>query len=180
MKTIIVLAMHGAPPNDFPKNEIGELFGLHARLESSSGPERATLERRHEELEAKMRIWPRSIQNDPFHAGSLELAGRLRLATELEVITGFNEFCAPTLDDAFDLAIKQGAERVVVITPMMTRGGEHSETDIPKAIKRTQELHPNIEIVFAWPFDVTQVAQFLANQAADFIYKESFYGTRAG
>ncbi len=74
MKTAIVLAMHGAPPNDFPKNEIGELFGLHARLEHASGRERAALKRRHEELEAKMRAWPRTIQNDPFFAGSLELA----------------------------------------------------------------------------------------------------------
>ena len=180
MKTAMVLAMHGAPPHDFPKNEIGELFGLHARLEHTSGPERAALEMRHEELEAKMRVWPRTIQNDPFHAGSLELASKLRLATDLEVIAGFNEFCAPTLDEAFDQAIKQGAEKVVAVTPMMTRGGEHSEADIPKAIQRTQEMYPNVEILFVWPFDVTKVAQFLADQAAEFIHKESFYGIRTG
>ena len=178
MRTVIVLAMHGAPPNDFSKNEIGELFGLHAHLEHASGPERAALVRRHEELSAKMRAWPRTAQNDPFHAGSLELARELRLATDLEVIAAFNEFCAPTLDEAFDQAQKQGAERVVVITPMMTRGGEHSEADIPRAIQRAQEMYPNIEIAFAWPFDVKRVAEFLAEQAADFFYKESFYGTR--
>ncbi len=180
MKTAIVLAMHGAPPNDFPKNEIGELFGLHARLEHASGLERAALKRRHEELEAKMRAWPRTIQNDPFFAGSLELASQLSRAAGLKVIVGFNEFCAPTLDEAFDQAPKRGAERIVVVTPVMTRGGDHSEADIPRAIQRTQQMYPHIEIVFAWPFDVRQVANFLADQAAKFIYKESSYGTRTG
>jgi hypothetical protein len=41
MKTVIVLAMHGAPPNDFPKPELMELFGLHTHLEHSNGPQRA-------------------------------------------------------------------------------------------------------------------------------------------
>jgi len=52
---MIVLAMHGAPPNDFPQHEMAELFGLHARLEHMAGPERAALERRHAELDVKMR-----------------------------------------------------------------------------------------------------------------------------
>jgi len=34
MKTIIILAMHGSPPNDFPKSTLMEYFGLHARLVS--------------------------------------------------------------------------------------------------------------------------------------------------
>ncbi len=60
MTTVIVLAMHGAPPNDFPERETAELFGLHARLEHAHEPERAALEHRHAELDAKMRAWPRA------------------------------------------------------------------------------------------------------------------------
>ncbi|MBI3738336.1 MAG: CbiX/SirB N-terminal domain-containing protein [Chloroflexi bacterium] len=180
MKTVIVLAMHGAPPNDFPKNEIGELFGLHARLEHASEPERAALERRHQELEAKMRAWPRTSQNDPFFVGSLELASQLSQAAGLKVIVGFNEFCAPTLDEAFDQAIKQEAERVVVVTPMMTRGGEHSEVDIPNAIKRAQATYPNVEFIYVWPFDGARLAQFLAGQVSQFLEEEVSYGTRTG
>jgi len=29
MKTIVVLAMHSAPPNDFPKHELAEFFSLY-------------------------------------------------------------------------------------------------------------------------------------------------------
>jgi hypothetical protein len=38
MTTIIVLAMHGVPPSDFPPAERIELFGLQARLEHGGGP----------------------------------------------------------------------------------------------------------------------------------------------
>jgi sirohydrochlorin cobaltochelatase len=164
MRTIIVLAMHGAPPNDFPERETGELFGLHARLEHAHGPERAALERRHAELDAKMRAWPRTAHNDPFHAGSYELAEQLARVTGYEVIVGFNEFCAPSLDEAFDQAGARGAQQVVVITPMMTRGGEHSEVDIPNAVRRAQDRHPQMPILYAWPFDAAEVARFLATQ----------------
>jgi sirohydrochlorin cobaltochelatase len=60
------------------------------------------------------------------------LAAQLAQARGLEVLVGFNEFCAPSLDEAFAQAVAQGAQRVVVITPMMTRGGEHAEALCPK------------------------------------------------
>ena len=164
MKNIIVLAMHGVPPKDFPKNELTELFSLHARLEHSHDAEQAVLAHRYNELDAKMRTWNRTSQNDPFWTASLELAGYLSQATKCEVIVGFNEFCAPSLDDALDQAAAKGAERIIVVTPMMTRGGEHSEKDIPAAIKSAQERHPKIKILYAWPFQTSEVAQFLANQ----------------
>jgi sirohydrochlorin ferrochelatase len=47
---------------------------------------------------------------------------------------------------------------------MMTRGGEHSEKDIPAAIRRARERHSGIEAIYVWPFNVSQVAQFLATQ----------------
>jgi len=169
MKVVIVLAMHGVPPNDFPQHEMAELFGLHARLEHAPEAERAALERRHAELDAKMRAWPRTPQNDPFYAGSHDLASHLSQATGCEVIVGFNEFCAPCLDDAPDQAVARAAEKVIVITPMMTRGGEHSEADIPAAIRRAQERHPDIPILYAWPFEVSEVARFLAAQIDRFV-----------
>jgi sirohydrochlorin ferrochelatase len=47
---------------------------------------------------------------------------------------------------------------------MMTRGGEHSEVDIPAAIARAQGRHPTTPIRYAWPFEAREVAQFLAGQ----------------
>jgi sirohydrochlorin cobaltochelatase len=164
MMTIIVLAMHGAPPNDFPQREMAEMFGLHARLEHADGLERATLERRHVELDAKMRSWPRSAQNDPFYVGSQELAKHLNSTTGYDVIVGFNEFCAPSLDDAFDQAATRAIEKIIVITPMVTRGGEHAEVDILSAVRRAQDRYPRIPILYAWPFETSAVAQFLAAQ----------------
>ena len=164
MKSVIVLAMHGIPPNDFPQQEAAELFGLHAHLEHARGPERPTLERRYAELEARVRAWPRTAQNDPFHAGSHELAGHLGQALGCPVIVGFNEFCGPSLDEALDQAAALSPERMVVVTPMVTRGGEHSEADIPSAIQRAQNRHPRVPIHYAWPFAPAEVAEFLATQ----------------
>ncbi|HKZ85906.1 MAG TPA: CbiX/SirB N-terminal domain-containing protein [Anaerolineae bacterium] len=138
---------------------------MHARLEHAGGPERAGLERRYAELDARMRAWPRTPYNDPFHAGTQELAEHLRRATGLEVIAGFNEFCAPSLDEALDQAAGR-ADSVVVVTPMMTRGGEHSEVDIPAAIERARERNPRLAVRYAWPFETGAVAQFLAAQIA--------------
>lgn len=163
--TNIVLAMHGAPPVDFPRDELAEFFGLHMRLEHGppGGEERARLEARHAELEEKLLGWPRTPQNDPFYAASLEMAEHLEEATSRRVVLGFNEFCAPTLDEALAEGARD-AQRVVVVTPMMTRGGEHSERDIPVAIARARAAHPDVEFLYAWPFDAADVAGFLAGQ----------------
>jgi len=168
MKTAIVLAMHGAPPNDFPPQEVVELLNLHKRIEHSSGSERAAMEERHTKLDAKIRAWPRTPANDPFHVGSLALAEQLQSASGLPVILGFNEFCTPSLDQALDQAVASGVTQVLVITPMMTRGGEHSEHDIPDAIRRAQERHTSISICYIWPFKIEVVARFLAEQIQPF------------
>jgi sirohydrochlorin cobaltochelatase len=165
METILVLAMHGSPPHDFPRQELGEFFALHGRLEQAGGPEREALERRHDELHARMRAWPRTAENDPFWAASLNLARELAGATGVEVLVGFGEFCGPSLDDVLDQAAAK-SNRIVVVTPMMTRGGEHAEQDIPAAMRRAEERHPDCAFHYAWPFEVSEIAQFLAAQTA--------------
>jgi len=169
MKAIIVLAMHGIPPNDFPEREMAEFFGLQARIKGVTEVERVALERRYSKLESKMRAWPRTAQNDPFYAASQELATQLSRTTGRQVIVGFNEFCAPSLDDAISRATARGAEKVIVITPMMTRGGKHSEVDIPAAVQAAQAQHPEIPILYLWPFKVSEVANFLAAQITNLI-----------
>lgn len=169
MNAAIILAMHGAPPLDFPRAEFAEFMRLHARSGHREVEGETAPRLRFQELEAKMRAWPRTIQNDPFYAGSQELARHLRQETGLEVILGFNEFCAPTLDEAFDLAVRRGADKIIVVTPMMTRGGEHSAVDIPAAIRRAQQRHPAKKFIYAWPFASEDIARFLAAQAARFL-----------
>jgi sirohydrochlorin cobaltochelatase len=165
MKTIIVLAMHGSPPNDYPKRELGEFFTLHNRIEHATPAERATMQTRFDELDKKIRAWARTPENDPYWAGSHDIARELARETNCAVIIGFNEFCAPTLDEAFDDAATQ-AERVVVLTPMMTRGGGHSEIEIPDAIANARTRHPNVAFEYIWPLNTPAIARFLASQIA--------------
>src|SRR4051812_22961993 len=110
MNTFIVLAMHGMPPRDFPRAEMVEYFSQYNPFHHAGGPHQH--DPRIAELEHKMRHWPRNPKNDAFYGAAYQLADRLKDATGFAVIVGFNEFCAPGLDEAFDQAVQQGAERV--------------------------------------------------------------------
>jgi len=164
MKAVIVLAVRGAPPLDFPEEELAEFGALRSRLAHAGGAGPAPAERRFHELEHKIRAWPRSPRNDPSHADSQELAVQLRRASGRKVILGFDEFCAPSLDEALDQAAGQGAEKILVVTPMMTRGGEHGEREIPAAVERARRRHPAMSFIYAWPFPSSDVAEFLTSQ----------------
>ncbi len=163
---IIVLAMHGAPPNDLPNGDLHQLVSLHMQLEREgiSGPERREMENRYAELDARVRNWPRTSQNDPFYAASQVMRARLSEETGLEVLVGFNEFCAPSLEQTLNQAVSRGAGKVIVVTPMLTPGGDHAEKDIPAAVEKAKKRHKNVEFVYAWPFEIGRVAKFLAQQ----------------
>jgi sirohydrochlorin cobaltochelatase len=168
MTTAIVLAMHGAPPMDYPKEELTEFFKLHVQKEAVPENVRKNIEPRYNELELKIRTWPRTESNDPFFAGASEMAQQLNMISGCDVIIGFNEFCSPTLEEAIALAGENKPDKIVVITPMMTRGGEHAGLDIPRKIKVAQAQNPDIPIVYAWPFEVSAVAKFLFSQVKRF------------
>ncbi len=77
MKTIIILAMHGIPPNDYPKRELNEFFQLHAMVEEMGSPVPPPMMQQHAWLDKKIRNWPRNSYNDPFQQASNELAKKL-------------------------------------------------------------------------------------------------------
>lgn len=164
----IIQAMHSAPPNDFPPHETIELFNLHAGLEHQEDEESQILQERFGQLHSKIRAWPRTPNNDPFFAGSLELAQHLQEATQKKVILGFNEFCSPSPEGVFQQAMQHSPRTTFVITPMMTRGGKHSEVEIPPAINDFKERYPNTLIQFVWPLEPSHSANFLASQIARF------------
>jgi sirohydrochlorin ferrochelatase len=171
MKTVVVLAVHGMPPSDFPETDRAEFFRLRTALgarRSADAQERAQMEARLAELDRKMRGWPRNPQNDSFHEYSESLAKQLSEQTHLEVRTGYNEFCNPTLKDAIESAIAEGAGKVIIVTPMMTRGGSHAEREIPDEIKEIQAQHPGVQLVYGWPFDTASITSFLADQIRRF------------
>jgi sirohydrochlorin cobaltochelatase len=164
MKAVIVLAMRGAPPLDFPDEEMAEFYRLQTRLAHAGGAGPTPAYRRYLEIEARIRNWPRTPRNDPSQAGSQDLAVELRRASGRKVILGFSEHCAPSLDEALDQAAGQGAEKVIVVAPMITRGGEHSERDIPDAVERARKRHPAMNFIYVWPFPSSDVAAFLTSQ----------------
>jgi len=168
MKMVVVLAMHGMPPVDFPREELAEFFRLHSIIETGKSGDQKSLQNRCTFLGNKIRNWPRNEQNDPFYTASRELATRLGEKSGHEVVVGYNEFCAPTLDEALQSAANKNATKIIVVTPMMTRGGDHAEKDIPAAIDEFRRLHPEIEIVYTWPFDTGQVAKFLSDHISHF------------
>jgi sirohydrochlorin cobaltochelatase len=169
MKTIIVLAMHGVPPEDYPKMEIAEMFRLHMQLEHMPVEKNNPLLKKFDDLESKVRNWERTPENDPYWAASHDIAEKLEEKTGARVIVGFNEFCAPSVEEAISVATAVNPDRVIVVTPMMTRGGEHSEVDIPEAIQRAKEKHPDLNIIYAWPFDSNEVVNLLSKQIDTFL-----------
>ena len=168
MKTILILTMHGMPPNDFPRRELGEYFSLHMLKENS--PQRMDDQQRQKYalLNEKVHSYPRTAANDPFYFNSQEMAQRLAAETGFETLFCFNEFCNPSLADVVDTAVENGAQRIIILTPMMTRGGDHAEEEIPADLETLRKTYSEVEFRYAWPFDLVEVTRFLAGQVKRF------------
>jgi sirohydrochlorin cobaltochelatase len=173
----VVLAMHGMPPKDFPRTDLQEFFMLHTSLGSTPSSLSNEERQRYTRLHDKMRNWPRHPDNDPFNAAATELALLLKKELSCPVYVGYNEFCAPNLDEAIAFAVAADAAHIIVATPMMTRGGEHAEIDISAAIDRARARFPNVRFTYCWPFDSNDVAHFLAGQIHHFLTPKSAHGS---
>jgi len=76
----------------------------------------------------------------------------------------YNEFCAPTLEEAVEDLINQGATSITVLTTMFTPGGSHSEVEIPEILDHLRPKYPDIKLRYAWPFDLQLIAKTLTEQ----------------
>lgn len=161
MKTIIVIAAHGAPPLDYPPRKIGMMMALEFM-----GKHIGILRAMHDALDREVRNWTRTQSNDPYKNGVDALAEHIAAQTGCPVIAGYNEFCLPTIPQAIEQALAQGATQVIVATTMLTRGGEHSENEIREIVDDAQKKHPDASIVYAWPFAQERVAQLFADEIA--------------
>ena len=164
----VVLIGHGAPATDTPPQLVGELMSLEWRAHGPSGHapghSHGAPSGRAAELDAMIRDWPRRADNDPYKAGLERLAGALRpLLPTSRFALGYNEFCRPSILEAIQQVIGQGATRVIVLPTMLTPGGVHSEIDIPRTLQAVQHAHPGITIEYLWPYDLGEVAALLAS-----------------
>jgi sirohydrochlorin cobaltochelatase len=155
----VVLVGHGGVPADFPRADLTRLKALEGRRNATGG-EPSDEERA---LDAKIRSWPRTPENDPYQAGFEKLAAAL--APKLGGATlhvAYNELCAPTVEQAVEEAIARGARTVTVVPSMITPGGVHSEVEIPHALEALRPRFAGVTIRYAWPFDLDVVGEMLA------------------
>jgi sirohydrochlorin cobaltochelatase len=47
---------------------------------------------------------------------------------------------------------------------MFTRGGSHSEQEIPAIVEALRKAHPKISVRNTWPFDLDAVGRFMADE----------------
>jgi hypothetical protein len=69
------------------------------------------------------------------------------------VIAAHNEFCTPTVDEAIEQVIADGAHTVVVVPTMLLRGNSHTESEIHQSVIQARQRHPAITIHYALPFE---------------------------
>ena len=163
-KEAVVLIGHGGTATDTPKSMVGEL----KRLESERQSRRElVMSPREAELDKIVREWPRTPNNDAYKVGVDQIAAAL--APKLggrKLVAAYNEFCAPSVEDALEGLVKEGFTRISLISTMFTRGGIHAECEIPGIVTEATKKYPGVVIEYAWPFDADYLADFLAGQLA--------------
>ena len=161
----VILVGHGGIPKGCPQELITKLKRLEGQRRAAGAP----ISAEEQELDTRIRRWPRTTETDPYQSGLEAVAAQLRdnLGDVLFAVA-YNEFCAPTLEESVEELIKKGATHITVATTMFTPGGSHSEVEIPEILDHLRPLHPNVELRYAWPFDMDLIAGMLATQIKRF------------
>jgi sirohydrochlorin cobaltochelatase len=161
----VILVGHGGIPKGCPQELITKLKRLEGQRRAAGTPMSAE----EHELDARIRRWPRTPETDPYQSGLEAVAVQLRANLgEALFAVAYNEFCAPTLEESVEELLKKGATHITVITTMFTPGGSHSEIEIPEILDHLRPQHPEVELRYAWPFDLSLVANTLAEQVKRF------------
>jgi sirohydrochlorin cobaltochelatase len=161
----VLLVGHGGIPKDYPREYVTKLKTLEARRRA--GRTEPTVE--EVELDRRIRQWPRTPETDPYQAGFEALATQLKgLLKGAHFAIAYNEFCAPTVEEALEEMIQAGITTITVVPSMLTPGGSHSEIEIPESVARLRARFPQVDIRYAWPFDLSAVATMLATQLQRF------------
>jgi sirohydrochlorin cobaltochelatase len=139
-KNAVILIGHGGVPRDFPREKIGR-----------------------PEFEDEIRNWPRTPENDPFCFGMKAIAAKLEPKfPDAKLVLAYNEFCAPSIEQAVEDLAAENFENITFLTTMFTPGGIHSEVEIPEAIEALRIKYPNVRFNYPWPFNLDKIAQFLS------------------
>jgi sirohydrochlorin cobaltochelatase len=157
----VILVGHGGIPKDCPRDLVMKLKRLEGERRTKGQPASSD----EMELDLRIRRWPRNAQTDPYQTGLQHLASELQpLLGDALFSVAYNEYCAPTLEEAAEELVRQGATDITVLTTMFTPGGAHSEIEIPETLDHLRRAHPDIILRYAWPFDLKLVAGMLIRQ----------------
>ena len=163
--THVILVGHGGLPSDIPEKLVSELKRLEGQRRAAG---QAEMSEREAAIDAQVRNWPRTKESDPYRAGLEAVAARLApLIGERHLAVAYNEFCAPSVEDAIEQVVNDGANSIVLLSTMFTPGGSHSELEIPEIVEAAARQHPQVDIRYAWPYDLDRVAEFLSAHLGD-------------
>ena len=164
-KKAVILVGHGGLPSDCPGDLVQKFMALHKRRVAQGLPASES----EIELDGTIRYWPRTSETDPYKTGLEKLAGNLEsLLDGATLRTAYNEFCAPSIEVAVKELAEEGFEEILLTTTMLTPGGSHSEKEIPEEVEKLRVTYPNVQINYAWPFDLVKVAGLLAKHLQGF------------
>lgn len=165
LKTAIVLVGHGGLPSDISSELVDKFMRVHkTRIKTGS-----TITKQEIELDQAIRRWRRTPETDPYKEGLESLASELKkFMYGHDVITAYNEFCYPSIEDAVDKLTKENYSEIILVTTMITRGGSHSESEIPEEVNELRLKYPTVNIKYAWPFCMNSFAEFLGNHIETF------------
>ena len=153
----VVLVGHGGVPRDYPRERLREMRRLEERRRSTGAPPSPE----ESALEAELRHWPRTPNNDPYQAGLNRLAAQLQPRLEpARLVLAYNEFCAPTVGEAVRALAAEGVTDIVAMPSMLTPGGVHAEIEIPEIINTLRAELPHLSLRYAWPFAEEHLASF--------------------
>ena len=164
-KKAVILVGHGGLPSDMPSEMVEKFMRVHKGRIKAGGP----ITEHEIQLDTAIRKWERTPENDPYKTGLESLASHMEPMLEGHILkTAYNEFCYPAIEDAVEELASENISKIIIITTMITRGGSHSEKEIPEELQVLCSKHPNIDIQYAWPFSMDAFALFLTTHIKEF------------
>ena len=80
------------------------------------------------------------------NVGMFSIATRIRETNEVPIVEcGFLQLCPPTIEEALDRCVEQGAERIHMI-PYFLHMGVHIREDIPEVVAACRKKYPDVGI----------------------------------
>ena len=164
-KAAVILVGHGGLPSDIPPEIVEKFMRVHkTRIKSGS-----QISKEEVDLDNKIRMWERTPKTDPYKSGLESLASKMEPFLENYIVkTAYNEFCYPTIEESVEELSKENVSKIIIVTTMITRGGSHSEKEIPEELEALRLKYKDIHIQYAWPFDMDTFALFLTTHAKIF------------